>query len=73
MRGRMLISSHKCQQGGDEMKPLIRWLIAGLVTVAAFAVATLICGIVVLPTIMKDGGARWGVAGGLGVAVAALA
>jgi hypothetical protein len=52
---------------------LVRWLVASLVTVAAFAVTTLICGALVLPTVMKDGGARWGVASGLGVAVAALA
>jgi hypothetical protein len=44
-----------------------------LVTVEAFAIATLICGALVLPIVMKDGGVRWGVAGALGVAVAALA
>jgi hypothetical protein len=55
------------------VEPLVRWLVAGLVTVAAFAGATFICGALVLPTVMKDGGVRWGIAGGLGVAVAALA
>lgn len=55
------------------MKPLVRWLVASLVTVAVFAVLTAICGALVLPTVMKDPGSRWGVAGGLGVAVAALA
>lgn len=55
------------------MEPLVRWLVAGLVTVAAFAGATWICGALALPTVMKDGGVRWGVAGSLGVAVAALA
>jgi hypothetical protein len=55
------------------MKPLVRWLVASLVTVAVFTVFTAICGVLVLPTVMKDPGSRWGVAGGLGVAVAALA
>jgi hypothetical protein len=55
------------------MKPVIRWLVAGLVTIAAFASVAWICGAVVLATFMKDPGARWGVAGALGVAVAALA
>lgn len=52
---------------------LVRWLVAGVVTVAAFAVTTWICGSLVLPVVMKDGVVRWGVAGALGVAVAALA
>jgi hypothetical protein len=45
--------------------------VAALVTIAAFAVATWVCGAFVFP--MRDGGVRWGIAGGLGVAVAALA
>lgn len=49
----------------------LRWAVAALVTIAAFAGVTWICGAFVLP--MHDGGVRWGIAGGLGVAVAALA
>jgi hypothetical protein len=45
--------------------------VAVLVTIAAFTVATWVAGAFVLP--MHDGGVRWGIAGGLGVAVAALA
>src|ERR1700730_13005258 len=52
---------------------MVRWLVASLVTIAAFAMATSICGALILPTVMKDPGVRWGVAGALGVAVAALA
>jgi len=52
-------------------RPAFRWAVAVLVTIAAFAVATWICGAFVLP--MHDDGVRWGIAGGLGVAVAALA
>lgn len=55
------------------MKPAVRWLVAALVTVAAFASVTWICGAVVLAAFMGDVGARWGIAGALGVAVAALA
>jgi hypothetical protein len=53
--------------------PLVRWLVAGLTTIAGFAVTAWICGALVLPMVLQDGGARWGVAGGLGAAVAALA
>lgn len=52
-------------------RPAFRWALAVLTTIAAFAVATWICGAFVLQ--MRDGGIRWGIAGGLGVAVAALA
>lgn len=52
-------------------RPTLRWAVAVMVTIAAFAAATWICGAFVLP--MRDGGVRWGIAGGLGVAVAALA
>jgi hypothetical protein len=55
------------------MRPGLRWLVAIVVTVAAFALATWISGAFVLPLFMKDGGARWVVATALGVAVAALA
>lgn len=51
-------------------RPTLRWAVAVVVTIAAFAAATWICGAFVLP---RDGGVRWGIAGGLGVAVAALA
>jgi hypothetical protein len=52
-------------------RPTLRWAAAVLVTIAAFAAATWICGAFVLP--MRDGVVRWGIAGALGVAVAALA
>lgn len=52
-------------------RPTLRWAVAVVVTIAAFAMATWVCGTFVLP--MRDGGVRWGIAGGLGVAVAALA
>jgi 4-amino-4-deoxy-L-arabinose transferase-like glycosyltransferase len=52
-------------------RPAFRWAVAVLVTIAAFAVATWVCGAFALP--VRDGGVRWGIAGGLGVAVAALA
>lgn len=52
-------------------RPTLRWAVAASVTIAAFAAATWICGAFVLP--MRDGAARWSIASGLGVAVAALA
>jgi hypothetical protein len=52
-------------------RPARRWVLAALVTVAAFTLSTWVCGAFVLP--MRDGAVRWGIAGGLGVAVAALA
>ncbi len=52
---------------------MVRWFVAVLVTVAAFAIATWICGALILPMVMKDGGVRWGIAVGVGVATAALA
>lgn len=51
--------------------PTLRWAVAAAVTIAAFAAVTWACGAFVLP--MRDGEVRWGIAGGLGVAVAALA
>jgi hypothetical protein len=45
--------------------------VAVLVTVAAFGAVTWMSGTFVLQ--LRDGGVRWGIAGGLGVAVAALA
>jgi hypothetical protein len=53
------------------MKRVLRWPTAVVVTVTAFAAATWICGAFVLT--MRDTGVRWGIAGSLGVAVAAIA
>jgi hypothetical protein len=50
-----------------------RWLVAVVVTVAAFGVCLWVCGALVLPLWLKSGSDRWVVAAGLGVAVAALA
>lgn len=55
------------------MKRILRWLAAGLVTIVAFSVITWICGALVLPHVLKDPAVRWGLAGALGAAVAALA
>lgn len=55
------------------MRSFGRWLVAGLVIAAVFGLTTYICGALVLPVVMADGGVRWGIAGALGVAVAALA
>lgn len=53
------------------MRIVSRWSVAVLVTIAAFAVATWICGTLVLT--LHDPAIRWGIAGAAGVAVAALA
>ena len=50
-----------------------RWLVAVVVTVAAFGVSMWVCGALLLPLWLKSGADRWVVAAGLGVAVAALA
>jgi hypothetical protein len=50
-----------------------RWLVAVVVTVAAFGVSLWACGALLLPLWLKSGADRWVVAAGLGVAVAALA
>ena len=50
-----------------------RWLVAVVVTVAAFGVSLWVCGALLLPLLLKSGADRWVVAAGLGVAVAALA
>jgi hypothetical protein len=55
------------------VKAIVRWLVAGLVTIAAFAVVTWISGVLALPHLIEDPVVRWGIAGALGVAVAALA
>jgi hypothetical protein len=51
----------------------VRWLVAVVVTVAAFGLSLWVCGALVLPLWLKSGADRWVVAAGLGVAVAALA
>ena len=50
-----------------------RWLVAVVVTVAAFGVSLWVCGALLLPLWLKSGADRWVVAARLGVAVAALA
>jgi hypothetical protein len=55
------------------MSRAIRWLVAAMVTVAAFGVGLWACGALLLPLWLKSGADRWVVAAGLGVAVAALA
>ncbi|GGP00292.1 hypothetical protein [Wenjunlia tyrosinilytica] len=50
-----------------------RWVTAVAVTVAAFAVATWLCGALVLAPVVQDDATRWAVACGVGSAVAALA
>jgi hypothetical protein len=55
------------------VSPTLRWLVAVVVTVAAFGVALWVCGALLLPLWLKSGADRWVVAAGLGVAVAALA
>jgi len=56
-----------------KVQPAVRWPLATLVTVAAFSVVTWTCGTLILPHVMNDPTIRWGMAGGLGTAVAALA
>jgi hypothetical protein len=55
------------------MEHVWRWSAAALVTVVAFALATWICGALALPHVIHDPIIRWGLAGALGVAMAALA
>jgi hypothetical protein len=55
------------------MRQFGRWWVAGLVTMLTFTVCAWICGALILPTVINDPNVRWGLAGGLGVAVAALA
>jgi tetratricopeptide (TPR) repeat protein len=50
-----------------------RWGLAVGATVAAFALPTWLCGVWILASAIPDDGQRWGVASGLGVALAALA
>lgn len=53
--------------------PAQRWLVATGVTVIAFAVPTVVCGLWALPPLIQDAGARWAVASSLGLALVALA
>jgi hypothetical protein len=55
------------------MKPIARWLVASLVTIATFATGTWVSSALILSAFMKDSAIRWGVAGGFGVTVSALA
>ena len=52
---------------------MLRWLVAGVVTLMVFAVCTWLAGAVVLPHLLRDHGDRWVIAAGCGVALAALA
>lgn len=54
------------------MNQTVRWCIAGLATVATFSAVTWIGGALALSALRLDSGARWGIAGGAGVALAAL-
>jgi hypothetical protein len=51
---------------------VVRWWIAGLVTVAAFGVTVWLLGALVLPLFMSGAADRWVVASGAGAAAAAL-
>jgi hypothetical protein len=55
------------------MSRAARWLVAMVVTVAAFGLTLWACGALLMPLWLKSGADRWVVAAGLGVAVAALA
>jgi hypothetical protein len=61
------------EQERAEMNSIVRWFVAGLVTIAAFGVAAWTAEALALPHVIKDPGIRWGLAGALGVAVAAIA
>ncbi|MFC8142451.1 hypothetical protein ACFUKV_11910 [Streptomyces paradoxus] len=50
----------------------MRWLLAGAVAMVAFIVPTVTCGMWLLPALVSDAAARWGVASALGAAVAAV-
>jgi hypothetical protein len=61
------------EKGGGEVNQVIRWCAAGLITAAVFSAGTVICGLLVLPLVLRSLADRWVVASALGVAVAALA
>ncbi|MFI5532923.1 hypothetical protein ACIA8O_30745 [Kitasatospora sp. NPDC051853] len=50
-----------------------RWFVAAGVVLVAFAVPAVVCGVWVLPPLIKDVAARWAVATAVGAALAALA
>lgn len=52
---------------------VVRWFVAVVVTLLAFAVSTWVAGAIVLPHLVADHADRWVIAAGCGVAVAALA
>lgn len=58
---------------GGVVQVFIRWLVAFAAVLAAFAAGAWLAGAWLLPHVMKSGSDRWAVAGGVGVAVAALA
>ncbi|MEU1041866.1 hypothetical protein [Streptomyces sp. NPDC005907] len=49
-----------------------RWLVAGLVTAAAFAVPAWVSGAVVLPSLLEDPAIRWSLASALGAVLGSL-
>jgi len=51
----------------------IRWVVAFLAVIAAFAVVTWLAGALILRDALTDPGVRWGVATAAGLAVATLA
>jgi hypothetical protein len=52
---------------------VLRWFVAGVLTVAAFTVGTWVAGAIVLPHLVADHADRWVIAVGCGAAVTALA
>ena len=57
----------------EALSGTVRWLVAVVVTVAAFGLSLWVCGALLLPLWLKSDADRWVVAAGLGVAAAALA
>ncbi|MFF8787996.1 hypothetical protein [Streptomyces sp. NPDC015125] len=55
------------------MRRNLRWAVAGLATVVAFAVPVWLCAAVVLPSLLKDPAIRWALASALGTVLASLA
>jgi hypothetical protein len=55
------------------MSRTVKWLVAIVVTVAAFGLSVWVGGALLLPLWLKSGADRWAVAAALGTAVAALA
>jgi hypothetical protein len=59
------------EREGERVKRFGRWIVAGVVTVAAFALSTWFGGAVLGR--IHDSGIRWGLASALGLAVSGLA